>query len=135
MGHRVRQAVPLHVGRVCLSRRENGELSEELRPVAKRVIWFEEPEEALKYPKRFLTYLMTYRTTEDVEVARRHYNRRRLRGGARRPGAGDLLRPIVARVEHPLPSRSCSAAAQASVPRREPCKGSRQPVCTSTMRR
>jgi len=88
MGHRVRQAVPLHVGRVCLSRRENGELSEELRPVAKRVIWFEEPEEALKYPKRFLTYLMTYRTTEDVEVARRHYNRRRLRGGADDPAPG-----------------------------------------------
>ncbi len=35
---------------------------EELRAVAKWVIWFEEPEEALKYPKRFLTYLMTYGT-------------------------------------------------------------------------
>jgi hypothetical protein len=46
---------------------------EDLRAVAKRVIWFEEPEEALKYPKRFLTYLMTYGSEAEVEVARRHF--------------------------------------------------------------
>jgi hypothetical protein len=46
---------------------------EDLRAVARRVIWFEEPEEALKYPRQFLTYLMTYGSREDVEVARRHY--------------------------------------------------------------
>jgi hypothetical protein len=46
---------------------------EELRAVAKRVIWFEDPEEALKYRNRFLTYLMTYGSEADVEVARRHY--------------------------------------------------------------
>ena len=46
---------------------------EELRAVAARVIWFEEPEEALKYPKRFLTYLMTYGSPEDVEVAQQYY--------------------------------------------------------------
>ena len=47
---------------------------EELRALARRVIWFEEPEQALKYTKRFLTYLMTYGTPEDVEVAQRHYS-------------------------------------------------------------
>jgi len=47
---------------------------EDLRAVARRVIWFEEPEEALKYTKRFLTYLMTYGTPEDVEVAHRYYS-------------------------------------------------------------
>jgi hypothetical protein len=46
---------------------------EDLRGVAKRVIWFEEPEEALKYRKRFLTYLMTYGSDADVEVARHYY--------------------------------------------------------------
>lgn len=46
---------------------------EDLRALAKRVIWFEEAEEALKYPKRFLTYLMTYGTEADIEVARRYY--------------------------------------------------------------
>jgi hypothetical protein len=46
---------------------------EDLQAVARRVIWFEEPEEALKYPKRFLTYLMTYGTPEDVEVAQRYF--------------------------------------------------------------
>lgn len=46
---------------------------EELRAVVKRVIWFEEPEEALKYRKRFLTYLMTYGSETDIEVARRYF--------------------------------------------------------------
>jgi hypothetical protein len=46
---------------------------EDLRAVARRVIWFEEPKEALKYPRRFLTYLMTYGAPDDVEVARRYY--------------------------------------------------------------
>ena len=45
----------------------------DLRELAKRVIWFEEPEEALKYTRRFLTYLMTYGTPEDVKVAERYY--------------------------------------------------------------
>jgi hypothetical protein len=46
---------------------------DELRAVAKHVIWFEEPEEALKYRNRFLTYLMTYRTDADIAMARRYY--------------------------------------------------------------
>ena len=46
---------------------------EELRALARRVIWFEEPEEALKYTRRFLTYLMTYGTPEDVKVAEQYY--------------------------------------------------------------
>ena len=47
--------------------------SEDLRAVAKRVLWFEEPEEALKYRNRFLTYLMTYGTDAEINVARRYY--------------------------------------------------------------
>ena len=46
---------------------------EDLRGVARRVIWFEEPDEALKYRNRFLTYLMTYGSEPDLEVARRYY--------------------------------------------------------------
>jgi len=40
--------------------------------VARRVIWFEPPEQALADPIRFLAYLMTYGTIEDVAVVR-HY--------------------------------------------------------------
>jgi hypothetical protein len=40
--------------------------------VAPRVIWFEEPEKALADPVRFLAYVMTYGTPEDVAVVQRY---------------------------------------------------------------
>jgi hypothetical protein len=40
--------------------------------VARRVIWFEPPEQAVADPVRFLAYLMTYGTMDDVAVARRY---------------------------------------------------------------
>jgi len=47
---------------------------EDLRAVARGVIWFEEPEATLKYTNRFLTYLMTYRAPDDVDVAKQYYS-------------------------------------------------------------
>ena len=47
--------------------------SEELLGVARRVIWFETPEEALRHPYTFLAYLMTYTTPGDMAVARKHF--------------------------------------------------------------
>jgi hypothetical protein len=44
----------------------------DLLAVAQRVIWFEPPERALGDPIRFLAYLMTYGTLNDVAVARRY---------------------------------------------------------------
>ena len=44
----------------------------ELLNVAKHVIWFEPPERALADPVRFLTYLMTYGTADEIEVVRRY---------------------------------------------------------------
>jgi hypothetical protein len=44
----------------------------DLLAVAPRVIWFEPPEEALADPTRFLAYLMTYGTLEDIAVVRRY---------------------------------------------------------------
>jgi hypothetical protein len=44
----------------------------DLLAVAPRVIWFEPPEEALANPTRFLAYLMTYGTLEDIAVVRRY---------------------------------------------------------------
>lgn len=46
----------------------------ELLDLAQRVVWFEPPTEALGDPVRFLAYLMTYGTAEDVAVARRHFS-------------------------------------------------------------
>jgi hypothetical protein len=44
----------------------------ELMDIAPRVIWFEEPQQALANPVRFLAYLMTYGTAEDIIAVRRH---------------------------------------------------------------
>ena len=44
----------------------------DLLRVAPRVIWFEPPEEALANPVRFMAYLMTYGTLEDIKVVRRY---------------------------------------------------------------
>jgi hypothetical protein len=44
----------------------------DLLAVAPHVIWFEPPERALGDPVRFLTYLMTYGTADEVAVVRRY---------------------------------------------------------------
>ena len=44
----------------------------DLLRVAPRVIWFEPAEQALADPIRFLAYVMTYATTEEIAVVRRY---------------------------------------------------------------
>ena len=44
----------------------------DLLGLAPRVIWFESPEQALADPVRFLTYVMTYGTLEELAVVRRY---------------------------------------------------------------
>jgi hypothetical protein len=44
----------------------------DLLDLAPRVIWFEPPERALAEPARFLAYVMTYGTAQDVAVVRRY---------------------------------------------------------------
>jgi hypothetical protein len=44
----------------------------ELLALAPRIVWFEEPEQALANPIRFLAYLMTYGTFEDVAIVKRY---------------------------------------------------------------
>jgi hypothetical protein len=44
----------------------------DLIAVAGRVVWFEPPEVALADTARFLAYLMTYGTAEDIAIVRRH---------------------------------------------------------------
>jgi hypothetical protein len=46
----------------------------DLLTVAPRIIWFEPAERALADPVRFLAYLMTYGTLEDIAIGpSRHY--------------------------------------------------------------
>jgi len=44
----------------------------DLLNLAARVLWFEPPERALAEPIRFLVYVMTYGTAEDLAVVRRY---------------------------------------------------------------
>jgi hypothetical protein len=44
----------------------------DLRNVAMHVVWFEPPEQALSNPIRFLAYLMTYGTIEEIAVVQRY---------------------------------------------------------------
>jgi len=46
--------------------------SPDVLAVARRVIWFESPEQAVADPIRFLAYLMTYGAMKDIAVARRY---------------------------------------------------------------
>ncbi len=46
---------------------------ENLLAVARRVVWFKPPAEALEYKAEFLAHLMTYGTIEDLKTARQHF--------------------------------------------------------------
>ncbi len=48
--------------------------SDELLALAKRIFWFGTLEEALEFPKRFLTYAMTYASDEDIEILRKYFS-------------------------------------------------------------
>ena len=45
----------------------------ELHQVAKRVVWFDSPEQTLQNPSLFLAHLMVYGTIEELIIAKRHY--------------------------------------------------------------
>ncbi len=47
-------------------------LTTEFEAIARRVLWFEEPKQAVSDPTRFLAYAMTYATYEDMKTIRQH---------------------------------------------------------------
>lgn len=47
-------------------------LNDDTVAVARRVIWFEAPEQALSDTRRFLAYAFRYGTHEDMQALRRH---------------------------------------------------------------
>ncbi len=62
--------------------------SPDLVTVAQRVVWFAPAEETLRDPKRFLAYLMTYGTLEEILVARKYYSRSDFEAVLNDPPAG-----------------------------------------------
>ncbi len=47
---------------------------DDLKSVARRVVWFDSPEHSLERKSYFISYLMTYGTDEDLEIARKYYS-------------------------------------------------------------
>jgi hypothetical protein len=47
-------------------------LNSETEAIARRLVWFEEPAEALADPVRFMAYAMARATHEDMKVVRRY---------------------------------------------------------------
>jgi hypothetical protein len=47
-------------------------LSADLLELAPRLVWFEPPAQALADPVRFLTFVMTYATADEIAVVRRY---------------------------------------------------------------
>ncbi|WP_428487009.1 hypothetical protein [Rhodopila sp.] len=47
-------------------------LNPETQALARRIVWFEPPEQALADPIRFMAYVMAYATPADLEVLRRY---------------------------------------------------------------
>jgi hypothetical protein len=54
-------------------------LTAEIEAIARRVVWFEEPREAIAITPRFLAYAMTYGSYQDMSVIRKHLSDDELR--------------------------------------------------------
>lgn len=62
--------------------------SPDLVAVAERVVWFESAEETLRDSRRFLAYLMTYGTLEEILVAKKYYSHAEFEAVLDNPPAG-----------------------------------------------
>ena len=47
-------------------------LTKEIEAVARRIVWFEEPANAVEDPVRFMAYAMAYATHEDMKIIRKY---------------------------------------------------------------
>jgi hypothetical protein len=63
-------------------------LTADTAEIAKRIIWFEPPAQALADPVRFLAYAMTYARHEDLRALRRYVSADDLRSALERAPPG-----------------------------------------------
>jgi hypothetical protein len=62
--------------------------SEDLKGVARKVVWFDQPEQVLGNTQYFLTYVMNYGTDEDLTVVRKYYSDADFEGTLDNPAPG-----------------------------------------------
>jgi hypothetical protein len=60
----------------------------EMLAISRRIVWFEEPEVALKNPIRFVAYAMRYATHQDMKIIRRYVDDEALQNTLRDAPAG-----------------------------------------------
>jgi hypothetical protein len=65
---------------------------EDLKIVARKVIWFDQPERVLGNTQYFLTYLMNYGTEEDLKVVRKYYSDADFEAALDNPAPGVFFR-------------------------------------------
>src|SRR5260370_20417334 len=98
--------------------------SDDLLAAAKRIFWFGTPEEALEFPKRFLTYAMTYASDEDIEILRKYFTDDDFKATLDDPAPGIFDRSSWAKWNErynstpvpPLPRRKIPGVDPATVP-------------------
>jgi len=99
-------------------------LSDDLLAVAKRIFWFGTPEEALEFPKRFLTYAMTCASNEDIEILPKYFSNDDFRATLDDPAPGIFDRSSWAKWNErynripipPLPRRKIPGVDSAAIP-------------------
>jgi phospholipid N-methyltransferase len=77
-------------------------MNAEMKTVANRVIWFESAEEALEYPERFLAYLMTYGTLEEILIAKKYFSDQEFERALRNAPPGNFRCSVVELLESRL---------------------------------
>ena len=98
--------------------------SDELLAVAKRIFSFGTPKEALEFPKRFLTYAMTYASDEDIGILRKYFSDDDFRATLDDPAPGIFDQSSWAKWNErynrtpvpPLPKRQIPGVDPATVP-------------------
>jgi len=63
-------------------------LTPEIEAIARRVVWFETPSQAIADPIRFVAYAMTYGDDADMRAIRQHLSDAELREAMERAPAG-----------------------------------------------
>ena len=109
---------------------------EDLAAVARRVVWFDQPERVLANTKYFLTYLMNYGTNDDLEIARKYYSDADFETALSNPVPGVFFRDAWIEWNSrynrvpvpPLPKRNIPGVDPHSIPDLFPAKSYRPPV-------
>src|SRR5260370_1960094 len=96
----------------------------DLVAAGKRIVWCGTPEEAVEFPKRFLTYAMRYASDEDIEILRKYFTDEDFKATLEDPAPGIFDRGSWAKWNErynrtpvpPLPNRKIPGVDPTTIP-------------------